>query len=647
MKEQLLKIIGLEKKTPYIRDFFFAANIRASIYMSVIIAALELWMIIRLLSRQLNGIDIRSTDYYISHYFNYGLLLSAAVAMFIYAVFFIKGKKCSKILGYLLKWAFMIICLSFGIEISVADYSRSEQVFTFLTMELFAACLLTWTPIVGFFIITVSYVIFYFSLDSTIVINSQIIGTTDATKINLFIMWIATLFCSFSNYSRTMSQAKKDENLEAANRSLHTISEKDELTGIHNMMYFRSESEKKLSEENRSADLRFLFIDIENFKSYNETYGYHKGNELLKKTAHLIERRFSGSLSARFSDDHFVVLTENTGYQRVIDSIADEIKQDQGDVQLNLKCGAYRPKDDENDPGIACDRARFACTSIKKHYSLSCKEYDTVLEDRYRLKHYIVNNIDSAAENGNIRVFYQPVISTDTGEIVGFEALSRWYDEKFGMMSPAVFIDVLEEHCQIHKLDKYVIEQVCADIQAERETGNECRPVSVNLSRLDFELCDIVGFICETLEKYGIDKKYLDIEITESAISSCSDLLNSSINKLRELGFKIWLDDFGSGYSSLNVLKDFRFDVLKIDMKFLDGLGTNKNTSLILENIVSLSKQLDMISLTEGVETPDQYKFLRDIGCGRVQGYLFSKPVPKNELKEKIRTGEITAHGQI
>lgn len=641
MKEKLLKITGLEQKSPYIRDFFFAANIRSSIYMSVVIASLEIWMILRLLYRQLNGIDLRTGDYYVSHYLNYSLLLLSALSMFFYALRFIRGKKCSKPLGYFLKWVFMIICLSFGIEISAADYSKGEQVFTFLTMELFAACLLTWSPIVGFLIITVSYGMFYMVIDTTLIAVSSSVGATPATQINMFIMWIATLFCSFANYRRTMSQARKDEALENANSSLHNISEKDELTGIPNMMYFKKLCEERLNSGERDPELKLLFIDIENFRSFNETYGFAKGNELLKKTAHLIEQRFSGSVCARFSDDHFVVLTTNTGYDRVISSISDEIRTDRGDVEIRLKCGAYRPRPDDTDAAIACDRARFACSSIKKHYNDICREYDKALEDKFRLRQYIVNNLESAIENENIRVYYQPVISTENSRIIGYEALARWNDDNFGMLSPAVFIAVLEEHRQIHILDRYIIDCVCKDISAEREMGNDCLPVSVNLSRLDFEMCDIVGYICDTLEKYELTKEYLDIEITESALSENSETLTGSLAKLRELGFRIWLDDFGSGYSSLNVLKDHRFDVVKIDMKFLEGLGENANAKLILENIVSLSEQLNMIPLTEGVETAEQYEFLRKIGCKRVQGYLFSKPVPKSEIRKKIRSGEL------
>jgi EAL domain-containing protein (putative c-di-GMP-specific phosphodiesterase class I) len=182
---------------------------------------------------------------------------------------------------------------------------------------------------------------------------------------------------------------------------------------------------------------------------------------------------------------------------------------------------------------------------------------------------------------------------------------------------------------------------VCKDYRDSADNGKAFVPVSINFSRLDFELCDIVGFLCKTAEKYNVPKRFIDVEITESALNDQQDFLPNALIKLRDSGYKVWLDDFGSGYSSLSVLKDYHFDVLKIDMKFLSGFKSNEKTRPILENIIELSKQLSMLSLTEGVETKEQFEFLRNIGCERAQGYLFSKPLPIDELRKKISAGEL------
>ena len=254
---------------------------------------------------------------------------------------------------------------------------------------------------------------------------------------------------------------------------------------------------------------------------------------------------------------------------------------------------------------------------------------------------YIVMHIDSAIEIGDILVYYQPVVSTKSGKICGLEALARWLDPTYGLLPPGAFIEVLEEYRQIHKLDRYIVERVCRDYRAAAEHSLPFAPVSLNFSRLDFELCDIVGHLTDMTARFRVPHHFLDIEITESALSDEKSFLPGAIQTLRAKGYHVWLDDFGSGYSSLNVLKDYQFDVLKIDMKFLSGFDSNEKTMPILNNIIALTKQLKMISLTEGVETQEQFRFLQSIGCDRAQGYLFGKPQPLEELRARIDKGEI------
>jgi EAL domain-containing protein (putative c-di-GMP-specific phosphodiesterase class I) len=321
--------------------------------------------------------------------------------------------------------------------------------------------------------------------------------------------------------------------------------------------------------------------------------------------------------------------------------LSESIHHLQGEVQLSLKCGAYKPLGNESDVSHACDRARFACNNIKKHFGRSFCLYDKTLEERFTLKQYIVNNIDNAIENDCIKVYYQPVVSTKDGTICGFEALARWKEPNYGLLPPAMFIDVLEEYRQIHKLDMCIIENVCRDYRNAVDNNEPFVPVSLNFSRLDFELCDIVGYLGKMADKYKVPKSYLDVEITESALTEQQNFLQNATKKLHESGYSIWLDDFGSGYSSLNVLKDYNFDVMKIDMKFLSGFDDNAKTKTILKNVVDLTKQLGMNSLTEGVETAEQFKFLESIGCDKVQGYYFSKPQPYEEIKKLITSGKL------
>lgn len=715
--KKLKSWLGFEKQSKYVRDYFYMTNVKSSIYMSIVVMVLELWMIVRM-TRLIFVDNLQSQFWNIAekYYSNYFLLFSSGLLMMLYAVRALKksqrmkwlaflvmaicavvaafevwmlskypggGKKLSDLVNYIIllsaaltmiifsvvlirgkcdrKWqtltvmyVYSFVCINFGIIISVNGYAKGEQMLTFLTMELFVVCLLVWRPVWGFLVLTSSYLIFYYRISGMIdlstvgkftgIVDFSTVetGLGDGIKINGFTMWLSTLMFCIANYNKILSQAQKDENLEHMNRYLSQISVVDELTGIHNMLYFRSEAEKLLTcVDAEEEDLVFLFFDIENFKSYNDKYGFRKGNELLIEFAKDIDLRFSDSLVSRFSDDHFVVLTKYSGCMDTIKALSDSIHGYQGEVQLSLKCGAYKPVGDERDVSHACDRARFACNSIKKHFGRDFCLYDKILEERFTLKQYIMNNIDIAIENNYIRVFYQPVISVEDGCICGFEALARWQDPNYGLLPPGMFIDVLEEYRQIHKLDKCMIEIVCRDYKRAHDNKEPFVPVSLNFSRLDFELCDIVGYLGEMADKYNVPREFLDVEITESALTEQQNFLQNATKELHSFGYSIWLDDFGSGYSSLNVLKDYQFDVMKIDMKFLVGFDKNNKTRTILRNVVDLTKQLGMDSLTEGVETAEQFEFLRSIGCDKVQGYYFSKPLPYEEIRKIIAAGKL------
>ena len=572
------------------------------------------------------------------------LLVLFGIVLIAFSALFLRDKRDRMRQSKLYLICFSFVCLNFGMYLSVNSYAKGEQILAFLTMALFILCLLSWRPWSGAIVLTLSYAAIYAEIRGIVPPNSPdgLPGITESTAINGFTMWLSTLLVCFANYRRILVQAKKDENLEKINAHLSEISVIDEMTGIHNMHYFRMETEKLLLFDTADRDaLIYLFIDIENFKYYNEKYGFHDGNELLTHIARTINTVFRGSQAARFSDDHFVVLTPVTGCQEKVEAVAEELRKCQREVHLELKCGAYQPAADENDTILACDRARFACNSIKKHYGSLFRFYDQELEKQFRLKQYIVNHIDSAIENGHILVYYQPIVSAKTGHICGLEALARWNDPEYGLLPPGTFISVLEEYRQIYKLDRCIIELVCRDYREAVDRKLPFVPVSVNFSRLDFELCDIVGILTEAAEKYRVPREYLDVEITESALTDQKHFLPEAIQKLRGGGYKIWLDDFGSGYSSLNVLKDYQFDVMKIDMKFLSGFDSNKKTKPLLRNIIDLSKELSMISLTEGVETQAQYEFLQSIGCNRLQGYFFGKPAPLSVLRARIDAGEM------
>ncbi len=630
MIKRIRQRLGFEKLSPYVRRYFRMANMQTATYMSFVIIALEVFMIVSLFVELATGERARSASWFVQHLSSYLLLLAASVFLFIHAYKYTHNKTDNYRRGTYALSIFSVVAIGFGIYISYLDYVKGEQFLTFMTMTIFVTCLLAWKPSIAFLILTVSFILFYLVID-------QGKSATYATRINLFMTWVSLIMASFGVYYQHLMAAKKDESLESINAHLESVALHDDLTGIPNMHYFRREAKIVLADPATDPETkRFLFVDIENFKTYNDKYGFREGNAFLKQTAGILEEVFHDVPVARFSDDHFMILADAENMHDRLNVVRKRINTKHPEVYLGLKVGSYTPKKD-TDVSIAWDRARYACGGIKKYFDKDYAEYDEEMDRDFHRKQYIVNNIDHALECGYITIYYQPVVWSKNRKICGFEALARWEDPEYGFLSPADFISVLEEYRLIHKLDQYVVKTVCSDIQASLEKYHVTAPVSVNFSFLDFEVTDMLA-VCNTYtEEYHVPKEYLHIEITESAMSGNAELLDTTIKRFREAGYSLWLDDFGSGYSSLNVLKDFQFDVMKIDMQFLSNFAANKKAGTILNSIVRLAEQVDMKTLTEGVETEEQAGFLVEIGCERLQGYLFGKPMSRNDIDKALR----------
>lgn len=431
----------------------------------------------------------------------------------------------------------------------------------------------------------------------------------------------------------------RNKNSFAEAQILSLNSEMDILTGLFNMSHFYECVQEELSKESaKDLSNTIVYMDISNFKLFNERYGFQKGDELLYKVARKLWQSFKEHIIARFSDDHFVVFTHD---EEVLEKIKDVQKAVSGMIEgtkVILKAGIYYMKKEGGDIGLACDHARLACNDSKQRYDINYSIYNDELTERLKKRQYIVNHIDEAVENEHIRVFYQPVIRVETGELCGYEALARWIDPDAGMLSPADFIETLEQSHLIHKLDSFIVKKVCEDYKKLKDAGEPLVPVSINLSRLDFDLCDIGKIIDDYREEYGVPKRMLDIEITESALNDDSEGMKQEISRLHESGHQIWIDDFGSGYSSLNVLVEYVFDVLKLDMQFLRTFDHNENMGRLIEQIVAVTNKLGKLALQEGVETKEHYEFLKSIGCGKCQGYYFGRPQPMEETREATRS---------
>ncbi|MCR5420710.1 MAG: EAL domain-containing protein [Lachnospiraceae bacterium] len=637
MWDYVVGLLGIRKQDDYVKNYIEGSNMKAIKYMCAFVIFVETWMILRIVKIVFIGGEQRTVEWIVVHLRLYVVLLISSSLMMWFAVTYGKGKKRSHVIVMTWKIIYSIICVVFGIYVSYLDYIKGEQIMGFLTMILFVGCLLVWPPFISLIILSLSFGIFYIMCDNTV-------PATVATDINMFTTYVAMVMVSIGNFRQRLNEANKDKGLEYVSRH-------DELTGIYNMYYFRKKAKEYLRESQSLGDtIDLIYFDIVNFKNYNERYGFEAGNELLKEIAQTLKDLFCNGEVARLSDDHFIVLSKEQLPERKIRLLQEKIYSRQRDVFLGLKAGIYRTDGKKKEGGegledinLLCDRALFAVKSIKNKTDIDICYYDEAIYGMQKRKNYIINNIDKAIKEGYIKVYYQPIVEAKTGKVSSLEALARWKDPNLGMLSPGEFIETLEEFRQIHKLDKHILELVCRDYCMGCELNRVVLPVSINLSRLDFELCDISFEINRMLSEYNVPKEYIEIEITESALTKNREDLDKAISEFKNLKYNLWLDDFGAGYSSFNVLKDYAFDVLKIDMKFLEDFGENERFEPIFVSIIELCSKLNMISLAEGVETEEQYDFLKNCGCDRMQGYLFSRPVIMDELQSMFKSGKLEA----
>ncbi len=411
----------------------------------------------------------------------------------------------------------------------------------------------------------------------------------------------------------------------------------DELTGLLDKQTFYECAQDLVNSAADDQEFTFIFFDLENFKIFNVNYGYAIGDELLTSIGYIMKDVFEGQLISRFSGDHFVVCANSSQIVPAIKNIRERIKLIQRAVNVELKAGIYIYDGEEKDVIRCCDRARMACISIKKKYDVEYRFYDNELGGNLKRKQEILDSLDEAIEKKYIKVYYQPIVRTLTGQVCSWEALVRWIDPVKGMIFPNEFIPVLEEYRLIPKIDAFVIEEVFSKYQANVAGKLEAAPVSINLSRIDFEVTDLVAYIDEKIAQYNCPKDMFHFEVTESALMENPQFIMEQIRIMREKGYVVWMDDFGSGYSSLNVLKNYEFGLVKIDMDFLKDFDTSDNGKIILRHIVSMIKNLNIHTLIEGVETQEQYDFLKSIGCEMIQGYLIGRPMPYMQALECVK----------
>ena len=411
--------------------------------------------------------------------------------------------------------------------------------------------------------------------------------------------------------------------------------ERDELTQVYNKNFFK-EYVKKLDEYNPNIDMDLNVLDIENFHIISEIYGKEKSDEIIKYIADELKRyvkEFDG-IVGRLEEDYFIMYHKHIeNYANLIKEFYALLEEKYGITGVNFKLGIYEIKDKDIETDIRINRAKLVCDHIsnasQNHYLVynDSDQKDSLLHEQ------LVYDFPTSLKNREFSIYYQPKynVEKDKYYISSSEALVRWNHSKYGMISPGIFIGLLEERGLIRELDKYVWEEAIKDLATWKKEGIKIVPVSLNVSRIDLLDDGIVSIFADLVKKYDVDSKYIYLEITESACNNNMNQLINTIEKLRDLGFKIEIDDFGAGYSSLNVLTTIPFDVLKLDMLFVRGMANNKTLKMI-EIVAEIAKYLDVILVAEGVETLDQLNQLREYGYQVIQGYYFSKPLKKEEF---------------
>lgn len=411
----------------------------------------------------------------------------------------------------------------------------------------------------------------------------------------------------------------------------------DKLTGLPNALLFSNYVQDLLFRNPRKR-YAFVAFDLENFKAFNERFGFEEGDGALKFMADTFKTLFGERYVTHVSCDTFRAIGDAAGMKAKIKEAHDKIRSFSTQGVLELKAGVYVQRVENENVERCFMRARLAEATTKGVYDEYVAVYADEMGARERLKMYLIAHIDEAVEKEYIKVFYQPVVDINTNKLCCFEALARWDDPEHGFLPPLDFVGVLEDAHLIQKLDLFVLKKICEKYRVETNLGNKCVPISFNLSRLDFKLSDIYKELTRLTKEYNVPHEMIHIEITESVLDGDEDgYIREQVTRFQNDGFEVWMDDFGSGFSSLNVLKDYDFDFLKIDMMFLRNF--TEKSKVIIHAIVEMAKLLHIGTLSEGVETKEHLDFLKEIGCDRVQGYYFSKPLPYDEvmavLKEK------------
>ena len=422
----------------------------------------------------------------------------------------------------------------------------------------------------------------------------------------------------------------------------------DPLTGLPNINYLnRFGDERAETIRIHGGEPVLIYTDVQAMQFYNNHYGFDRGNELMRLIAEELKAAFPKGLVARGADDHYIVIDAYAGEEALrakLTAVNAEVRKKAYGNTSGIQAGVSLFGEGVKTTN-AVDRARQTLKNIRDDMNQVVSVYTDVFDEKYWNQRYVIENFEKALQEGWIRIYYQCIIRTETRKGAALEALARWIDPVRGIISPGEFIPVLRRYHLLYKLDLYMMEQVFRDVSVRAENNFEMIPVSINFAAQDFDYVDIPAAVNELYDRYGISryagKDLFVIEITEEDIASSTEGFRDQLLALKQDGYRLWLDDFGSGYSSLSMFSRFNFNLIKFDMDLLRHLDDHNSANRrIIRAMTGVARELGIHVLAEGVETEEQLQFLRECGCELSQGYLFHRPEPLEAMLYRRKCGQ-------
>lgn len=415
------------------------------------------------------------------------------------------------------------------------------------------------------------------------------------------------------------------------------------LTGLPNSGGFLAFVREKFS-TGQIMNYDAFFLNLKSFGLISRRYGIQEGDEIMKRYAKkLNEFCEPDEIVAHFGGDNYTALIKKERtktFLKYIDAIpVFGYKNDKKDIfTISAVAGVYAIDESMSSPGQAISRASMACNYAKNVANKPYVFVNKAMSTRIYRQKQIEDRYEEALANDEFRIYLQPKVDTETGRIVGAESLARWFCNGI-VLYPTEFVPILEQEGMVASLDLYVLKKTCEFIKEWIDNGITPVPVSVNFSRRDLTYKNLAKEILETIDSFGIDRKFIEIEVTETASEDERVLMTNFLSRLKDADISTAIDDFGTGYSSLSTLRDFPVSVIKIDRSFINNDELNTSDEIVLRNIVAMANELGIDVVTEGVERPDQTQLLKNVGCHVVQGFLYDNPMPKKDFEKRLRKG--------